>query len=389
MSPSCTSTAEREVVRGELLYFYRRTHKKKDELTGGDLGALQQACVEADALAHQVEKPRDQAICSEVFYDLTDVGAQRTLKLTSRGGKMTPAVLIEALKTRFVAEGREADEFDWKKSGSLAVGFFNPGLAVSCMLGPMTVEARVRTITQRHRTRVTGTVLKPKEVHEGVAEDDKNRQTDKNMETMFGVIRHAEEGVPFGELILNHDSFSQTVENIFTLAFLVKDRRVHMSTDESLGLMVTVKQRPPKRQGKSSEQVREASVRESTVQSILKFHHDTFRVMKTVVAREDCKMPNRRKVAEATSVCSQDEGPSRMLDLHQVDDSEESSEEGNADAPAGSLLDITHLTQQDRNKTPESSQRNSALSKRKRESLGDNETAKRRTRRSQRLTPVN
>ncbi len=46
------------------------------------------------------------------------------------------------------------------------------------------------------------------------------QETDRVMEDMFDVIA-AHTPVGWLELVMNHSSFSQTVENIFTLSFLV------------------------------------------------------------------------------------------------------------------------------------------------------------------------
>lgn len=52
------------------------------------------------------------------------------------------------------------------------------------------------------------------------------QETDRLMEDMFDVIA-AHQTVGWLELVMNHASYSQTVENIFTLSFLVGPRVWH------------------------------------------------------------------------------------------------------------------------------------------------------------------
>lgn len=56
--------------------------------------------------------------------------------------------------------------------------------------------------------------------------------TDKNMATMFNILRRTKRA-RLENLIINRKSFAQTVENLFSLSFLVKDGRAEISLDEN------------------------------------------------------------------------------------------------------------------------------------------------------------
>lgn len=71
----------------------------------------------------------------------------------------------------------------------------------------------------------------------GGGSGEERTETDKHMITMFNILR-INKFVKLENLILNRNSFAQTVENLFALSFLVRDGRAEIKVNEAGWLIV-------------------------------------------------------------------------------------------------------------------------------------------------------
>lgn len=83
------------------------------------------------------------------------------------------------------------------------------------------LQVKARRVGVRQAKRPAAAEVRPEELKH-IHEEEK-QETDRNMENMWRQLKRLGAGqrVLFTHLVCNHNSFAQTVENIFTLSFLV------------------------------------------------------------------------------------------------------------------------------------------------------------------------
>ncbi|KAF8063801.1 NSE4A [Scenedesmus sp. PABB004] len=214
---------------------------KENLVARGGAEALQAKLRELDALHRQVSRPREHAVDAEVFAQLAECSLQllRHGQATNQG--RTPADLVRALRARFVADplpGQGAgDVCDWASLGAEAAALHRRGPGLGCMLGPLAAEAKARKQGVRRAKRAADALERPAELQGG--EEGEAQETDRNMEAMWAALRRRGGGaLPVVQLVCSHASFAETVENVFTLSFLVRDQRVRLLPDTEAGLQV-------------------------------------------------------------------------------------------------------------------------------------------------------
>ncbi|MBA0733391.1 hypothetical protein Gogos_017414, partial [Gossypium gossypioides] len=207
-------------------------------------------------------KPREQIADAEALLDITNT-LLTSVKATNGDG-ITISDFVDSLVRDFAKQSSRPDGrtlIDWKKIGIEFSDASRSSRGCRTMIGPMDTQMKQRK-ARRKRARLVENE-QPAETKnlidewglevfltmgalDGFEEEEertppfywvddtdikKKTNTDINMATMFDILRK-HRIVRLEQLVLNRNSFAQTVENIFALSFLVKDGRADIKLDE-------------------------------------------------------------------------------------------------------------------------------------------------------------
>ncbi|GER52475.1 non-structural maintenance of chromosome element [Striga asiatica] len=229
------SAVERRVLRSKYLRFKNRISDERDDLSKVDSDKFKSMIEEVDSLHQLVQKPREQVADAEALFDITNTLVTSVKAFNNEG--VTPSDFVSCLLREFTQDGRPSSSQNegrslicWKDIGQVVSHVFRSAPGCCTMIGPMNTELKQRKIAvHRKRARPTENE-RPEELDENANKE--KTDTDKNMATMFDILRRKRK-VTLENLILNRNSFAQTVENLFALSFLIKDGRAELSVDDS------------------------------------------------------------------------------------------------------------------------------------------------------------
>ena len=166
-------------------------------------------------------------------------------------------------------EGDEGDAFDWEVLGKACFSGNRRPPVPGFLLGPLSVQKRVRTLTQRSQRiarKPDGPVSRPQDLQA----KDLEKAENSNLTTLCKNISHrlqqlqlegeqgfeadaeaypdmtpeqaddlfakhhmrSNGGIPLFEFAINPDSFGQTVENLFYISFLIRDGNAGIEQDD-------------------------------------------------------------------------------------------------------------------------------------------------------------
>ncbi|KAF4359191.1 hypothetical protein F8388_005300 [Cannabis sativa] len=215
----------------------------------------------------KLQKPREQVADSEALLGLANTLAT-SAKSHSVGG-FTSSDFVTYLLRNF---GKNSSEIDWNGVGLSVSNIFMKAHGSTTMVGPMSTAMekcflkatmrKPRTYTKRSRPTETSQpeklvfLTKTSEKYMSVlisfhlrleflglqalcvhvyqfdAGTEEKTDTHDDISTMFNILKK-KPGVVKESLILNRNSFPQTVENLLALSFLVRDGRVGITVDKN------------------------------------------------------------------------------------------------------------------------------------------------------------
>ncbi|CAL5013432.1 unnamed protein product [Urochloa decumbens] len=248
------------------------------------LGQFEAAMDRIEKLHEKVQRPLEQLADSEALLDLADALVSST-KAENRDGP-TPSEFVAALLRRFGVTPtplHDANEpFSWSSLGSAVSPLFMTATGCQTMNGPMGLTVKERRHVARRQSGCLDS--KPAEPDELAPDQDKSNDTDKNIAVMFNVLRNHRR-VKLEHLILNRQSFAQTVENIFALSFLVKDGRAEISVDGSGDHFVAPRNAPAATLVESGEVINS--------QFVFRFDIKDWQIMQRMVKPGEELLPHR------------------------------------------------------------------------------------------------
>ncbi|XP_073278484.1 non-structural maintenance of chromosomes element 4 homolog A-like [Primulina huaijiensis] len=290
------TTVERRVLRSKYLRFKNRISDERDDMSKVDADKFKLMIDEVDSLHQLVQKPREQVADAEALFDITNTFVSSVKAYRNEGrtpSDFVSCLLLRDLGQQGVASSQEYDGrnlINWKEIGHLVSHVFRSAPGCCTMVGPMNTEMKQRkTVVHRKRTMLT-VDIRPEELDDSVRKE--KTDTDKNMAIMFDILRR-NRNCKLENLIINRNSFAQTVENLFALSFLIKDGRVEVAVDEDGCHLVSPRNAPSANAILSGEA--------SYSHFIFRFDFKDWKLMLASVGVGDELMPHRRKVSHPSS----------------------------------------------------------------------------------------
>lgn len=190
-----------------------------------------------DRLHQQATTAAQSLLASRAFAELTSCARRQATKLQTGLKNYDTASFVNKIKTRMSGDARaeEGDvtaPLDFASLGGSLWRYYRRAPAVDFMYGLADIQPRAPVVRKaqtgpRAGSKRGGVAARP----ENVVDKDKldKTETDLQIEAMHRELqRRGGAGTPFYAFLVDPDSFSRSVENIFHSSFLIKDGRARL-----------------------------------------------------------------------------------------------------------------------------------------------------------------
>ncbi|XP_027351074.1 non-structural maintenance of chromosomes element 4 homolog A-like [Abrus precatorius] len=237
----------RRGIRSRYLAVTNMINDERDEIARPDTDKFDFIFNEVESLHQLVTKPREQVADAKALLDITK-SLVMFVKSNATGG-LTPSGFVTHILEKFGGQGGPSNSAEdcsrnsiaWNDIGVAVSHVFRGASGCSTMIGPTDAKIKERKVVNRRNRERTTELTRPEVLGEDSREDSTG--TDKNMLTMFNILR-INKIVKLENLVLNRNSFAQTVENLFALSFLVKDGRAEIKVNEAGWQLVSPRNAP-------------------------------------------------------------------------------------------------------------------------------------------------
>jgi hypothetical protein len=175
---------------------------------------------------HNIAHPREFAIDTSIIRRVAEMGTQQ-----AEGIRIDTFDKEEFMKKLFTEMGgHKRSVLDWSSLGCKSLPIFKCSPDIEFMYGSLNLTPRVRTLrkmSRQERPQASETT-RPSEVQQtGDVEEATTKDVQNLLQHLRAALKESQRNaVHYFKFLVHPTSFSQTVENIFHLSFLIKDGRV-------------------------------------------------------------------------------------------------------------------------------------------------------------------
>eukprot|EP01116_Phalansterium_solitarium_P003693 TRINITY_DN14518_c0_g1_i1.p1 TRINITY_DN14518_c0_g1~~TRINITY_DN14518_c0_g1_i1.p1 ORF type:complete len:401 (+),score=59.64 TRINITY_DN14518_c0_g1_i1:74-1276(+) len=254
------SPQDRAELRSEYRKLIQRTESQHTQLVQPASTGLADTLAEADRIFGRVKKPREAALDAELLNVISQYGVEQSQKLQT-GFKLYDAdefvlrlrTLLRPANQQFDLD-HEADtenphhqaalnSLDWINLGNRCLAYRQRTPALDCMLGPLSLQPTERKPRRVAVRQQLGPETQPEKVTEASIEDV-DRETAARVAEVKQCLDAQPGPINYFLFVINPESFTQTVENIFHTSFMIKEGSARIDLDEE-GLPVISSCAPP------------------------------------------------------------------------------------------------------------------------------------------------
>ncbi|MEQ2286751.1 hypothetical protein AMECASPLE_005586, partial [Ameca splendens] len=244
----------RREIRSKYRDLINSVQQNREDMLSPSNNKLTEVLEEANKLFKDVRQAREAALDAQLLVVATDLGKEKASQLFSEGSAFDPTAFAENLLS-FMGLNRLEDEDDEPLNGGVGDGYlprdawhklarraeccFMTAPSFHYMMGSFHAEPpapkqrveRQRKAPGKEAKRIMPTQLKK-------MDESHQEATEKEVERILGYLKSYYQDDPspisYYEFVIDPNSFSRTVENIFHTSFLIRDglARLYLDTDK-------------------------------------------------------------------------------------------------------------------------------------------------------------
>ncbi|KAE8231583.1 hypothetical protein CF326_g3398 [Tilletia indica] len=266
---------------------------------------------QTDDLFNKVKAPSEGILDARLLGQMVDIGTHmaRTLKTNAEafdtdsflarvarvmGGQLRSGARRGANDMDDEEAVLAANEWNWDELGRLAAKHSRRAVSLDFLLGPLQTKPKERKQTERVRKvkEKVGAAVRPEELKDTDIQRSENETT-----VMVRQIANLLEQVGTVHLfnfVVDPTSFSNTVENLFYVSFLIRDGKVSVEYDDKTGEPMLMRTEPPREEDFQQGLTKRQIVMEFDMK-VFKDIVDTYGITESII-------PSRKQVKnESTS----------------------------------------------------------------------------------------